>query len=150
MGKPALNSQVITQIGFVVHDVEGTAAAYAAFFGVPMPEITMSEPEAVAKTEYLNGPTTARAKLAFIDAGSVQIELIEPDQEPSTWREFLDIHGEGVHHIAFAIEGMEAAISTMEGRGMGLLQRGEFPGGRYAYMDALPQLKVLVELLENR
>ncbi len=149
MGTPALNSQVITQIGFVVYDVEQTAAAYAEFFGVPMPEIHVTEAEDVAHTEYLETATPARARQAFIAAGSVVIELIEPDEEPSTWREFLDIHGEGVHHIAFAIEGMDQAILELKGRGMPLIQRGNYTGGRYAYVDTLPQLKVLVELLEH-
>jgi 4-hydroxyphenylpyruvate dioxygenase-like putative hemolysin len=62
--------------------------------------------------------------------GSLQLELIQPDEQPSTWREHLDEHGEGVHHIAFVVEGMKEAIARMEARHMPLLQKGEYTGGR--------------------
>jgi 4-hydroxyphenylpyruvate dioxygenase-like putative hemolysin len=81
--------------------------------------------------------------------GSLQLELIEPDGEPSTWQEYLDTHGEGVHHIAFQVEGMSEQVALLESRGMPLVQRGEYTGGRYAYIDAVLQLKVILELLEN-
>jgi methylmalonyl-CoA/ethylmalonyl-CoA epimerase len=81
--------------------------------------------------------------------GSLQLELIEPDQHPSTWREYLDVHGEGPHHIAFVIEGMKEKITLMEGNQMPLIQKGEYTGGRYAYMDTFKDLKIIFELLEN-
>ncbi len=102
-----------------------------------------------AKTEYRGASTPARAKLAFFEMGSLQLELIEPDHEPSTWREYLDQHGEGPHHIAFVIKGMKEKVMLMEKTGMPLVQKGEYTGGRYAYMDTFPHLKVLLELLEN-
>lgn len=37
----------------------------------------------------------------------------------------------------------------LEGNQMALLQKGEYTGGRYAYIDTIPQLKVIVEQLEN-
>lgn len=102
-----------------------------------------------AHTEFHGQPSQARAKLAFFDMGSVQLELIEPDENPSTWREFLDKYGEGVHHIAFVIKDMEGKVKKLERNGMHLLQRGDYKGGRYSYIDTLEQLKVLIELLEN-
>ncbi|GFR39044.1 hypothetical protein PRECH8_23400 [Insulibacter thermoxylanivorax] len=59
---------------------------------------------------YNGEVTAARAKLAFFDMGSLQLELIEPDEHPSTWREHLDQHGEGVHHIAFQIQGVQEKL----------------------------------------
>ena len=81
--------------------------------------------------------------------GSIQLELIEPDHNASTWRESLDQNGEGPHHIAFVIEGMKEKIAALEREKMPLLQKGEYTGGRYAYIDTLRDLKVIVELLEN-
>ncbi len=66
-----------------------------------------------------------------------------------TWREYLDEHGEGIHHIAFEIQGMGAKIATMAAADMPLLQKGEYAGGRYAYLDAAADLKCIIELLEN-
>ena len=44
---------------------------------------------------------------------------------------------------------MKDAIATLAKRDMPLLQKGEYPGGRYAYIDANEQLKLVLELLEN-
>jgi catechol 2,3-dioxygenase-like lactoylglutathione lyase family enzyme len=144
-----LGTQRVVQLGLVVRDVERTAEAYASLLGLDVPGWTMTDPEPVAQTRYRGGATEARAKLAFLDLGSVRLELIEPVGGPSTWQEFLDAHGEGVHHIAFVIEGMGRQIAMLEGRGMPLIQRGEYTGGRYAYIDSTEELKLILELLEN-
>ncbi|CAH1207498.1 MULTISPECIES: VOC family protein [Paenibacillus] len=144
-----LGNHFVTQIGILVNDVEKVSAAYAEFFGLEQPEIIITDTADIAQTRYNGGPTEARAKLAFFDMGSLQLELIEPDHQPSTWRDYLNEHGEGPHHIAFVIEGMQEKIMLLEGKGFPLQQKGEYTGGRYAYMDTFKELKVLVELLEN-
>ncbi|RCW77199.1 VOC family protein [Saliterribacillus persicus] len=149
MGKNALGTNVVTQIAIVVHDIIKTSQAYADFFDVEMPDIQITDGYDKSEMEHRNNPSQARAKLAFFDMGSLQLELIEPDHEPSTWREHLDVKGEGVHHIAFEVNGMKAVINDLEAKGMPLIQKGEYPGGRYAYMDTEKELKVLFELLEN-
>ncbi|MBB3114533.1 4-hydroxyphenylpyruvate dioxygenase-like putative hemolysin [Paenibacillus phyllosphaerae] len=143
------DSNVITQIGILVHDIEKTSQAYAQFFGMDVPSWFWTDTIDKAQTEYRGQPSEARAKLAFFDMGAVQLELIQPDEQPSTWREHLNQHGEGVHHIALNIKGMKTTIAGMAAQGMPLLQKGEYTGGRYAYMDTSDALKVIVELLEN-
>ncbi|KWX78235.1 VOC family protein [Paenibacillus jilunlii] len=144
-----LGNHVITQIGILVNDIEKVSRAYADFFGLEKPDIVVTDTADIAQTRYNGGKTEARAKLAFFDMGSLQLELIEPDHQPSTWRDYLNEHGEGPHHIAFAVEGMKEKIMLLEGKGFPLQQKGEYTGGRYAYMDTFKELKVLVELLEN-
>ncbi|RUS42437.1 VOC family protein [Cohnella sp. AR92] len=144
-----LGNNVITQIGLLVHDIEKTSQAYADFFGIEKPSWFWTDTPDKARTEYRGSPSEARAKLAFFDMGSLQLELIEPDQHPSTWRESLDRNGEGFHHIAFVVKGMKEKIAVLEGAGMPLLQKGEYEGGRYAYLDAEGPLKLILELLEN-
>lgn len=144
-----LGNRVITQIGLLVHDIEKTSEAYANFFGVEKPQWFWTDVPEAAQTEYRGGKSDARAKLAFLDMGSLQLELIEPDEHPSTWRECLDRNGEGFHHIAFVIDGMKEKIQVLGENGYPLLQKGEYTGGRYAYMDTFKDLKVLIELLEN-
>ncbi|MCJ8009007.1 VOC family protein [Lederbergia wuyishanensis] len=144
-----LGTNVITQIGILVHDIEKTSQVYADFFGVEKPDAILTDTIEKAQTEYRGEPSVARAKLAFFNMGSLQVELIEPDENPSTWREHLDEHGEGVHHIAFQIEGMKEKIQVLEQANMPLVQKGEYEGGRYAYIDSVKDLKVMIELLEN-
>ena len=106
----------------------------------------------IDKYAHLDSPLhrwDARAKLAFFDLGHVQLELIEPVGGPSTWQEFLDTKGEGVHHIAFNIEDMDAQVAMLEEKGMPLVQRGDFQGGCYSYIDSTAQLGVMIELLAH-
>jgi len=150
MSPSDLSNQVITQVGIVVRDIEATAAAYADVFGVPVPGISVTAPKEDSHVRYRGGETDARAKLAFFRLGQVSIELIEPVGEPSTWAEHLAAHGEGVHHIAFRVEGMDETIAYLEGKGLELVQRGDFTGGCYAYLDGSGPLKVILELLASR
>ena len=150
MTQGLLGTNIVTQIGFVVKDIEAAAKRFAGFLGVEKPAVIVTGAYEEAQTEYRGASTKARAKLAFFTVGpNLQLELIEPDQEPSTWREYLDEHGEGIHHIAFEIRGMREKIGVMTVEGMPLLQKGEYKGGRYAYLDATADLKCIVELLEN-
>ncbi len=149
MKKP-LDTSTVTQVAIIVRDIEKSARDFAEFLGLPVPPIKPTGAIDVALTRYRGKPSEARAKLAFFDVNQgLRLELIEPDEHPSTWREFLDKHGEGVHHIAFVVKGMKEKIGRLEAEGMPLVQTGEYKGGRYAYVDAVGKLKTIIELLEN-
>ena len=145
----ALGSREICQIALVVRDIEKSAKAYADLFGVDVPDWFLTDPEDKSHTRYLGQPTKARAKLVFFQLGSLSLELIEPVGGPSTWQEFLEAHGEGVHHIAFQIKGMDEQVAILGKKGMPAAQRGDYTGGCYAYINSAPQLGVILELLEN-
>ena len=149
MGHGLLGNNKMVQVGIIVKDIEKTAAEYAEFFGVEKPEAHLTDGYDKTESEYKGEPTEARAKLAFFDFGSLQVELIEPDEHPSTWREFLEENGEGIHHVAFFIDGMKEKVTTLTGKGFALDQKGEYTGGRYAYINTRDTLKTMVELLEN-
>ena len=149
MDDKVFSNTVVTQVGIVVKDIEKTAEAFAQAFGIERPVWNWTDEYEKSRTEYRGEPSEARAKLAFMKFGSVEIELIEPDEEKSTWREHLATRGEGIHHLAFVIKGMDGHVERAEAAGMNLVQKGEYDGGRYAYIDALPDLKMVVELLEN-
>jgi methylmalonyl-CoA/ethylmalonyl-CoA epimerase len=146
----SLGTNIVTQIGIVVKDIEKSIDAYMDVFCLEnRPGIVITDGPDKAKTKYRGQTSSAVAKLAFIHMGQVDIELIEPVGEPSTWKEFLDTHGEGVHHIAFVIKGSDQVVAYLEGKGIPLVQRGDYTGGMYHYVDAAPRLGVMLELLEN-
>lgn len=149
MTQPALGTDTVVQVGIVVHDIESKARAWSDILGLPMPEIIITDTPEKAQTEYRGQATTARAKLAFFRMGQVDIELIEPVGDPCTWKDHLDQHGESLHHLAFRIRGMSEMVAKLDEQGIPLVQRGEYTGGRYAYVDGSAQLGVILELLEN-
>jgi methylmalonyl-CoA/ethylmalonyl-CoA epimerase len=146
--KPILPSKVV-QVGLIVRDIEKTAQAYCQVFGVEMPTIIETAGYEETHAAYRGQPTNARAKLAFFDMGQLNIELIEPIGGPSTWQEFLDANGEGVHHIAFTIKDTPKVVADLEGVGIPVVQQGDYTGGRYTYLDSAGPLGVALELLEN-
>lgn len=148
-----LNNNQIAQVGFIVRDIEKSKKVFAEFFGVPVPPTYGGGPYEITGTTVNGDPAPeANCSMAFFDVGpNTQLELIEPNEAKSTWRDFLDEHGEGIHHIAFQIKGMNMKIEACEKFGMKCVQRGKYGdgNGEYAYLDAFTDMKCLVELLES-
>ena len=150
MGNPVLGTDLVCQIGLLVNNIEKSSKDWAEFLGMDVPEFIITGTREEAETKFMGEDSEARAKLAFFPVWpNVTVELIEPDRNPSTWRNDLDKNGEGFHHIAFVIKGMKEKIEICGKQGFKLLQTGEYTGGRYAYMDANDKLKLVLELLEN-
>ncbi|HUG11979.1 MAG TPA: VOC family protein [Opitutaceae bacterium] len=139
-------------IGIVVRDIEKSRERWMKFLGLEkLPDIQTATGDAKNPTEYRGHPSTAQAKLVFMNLDNLQVELIEPiGDTPSHWREFLDSKGEGVHHIAFAVKGMgEAYLEKYAEAGCPVVQHGGWATGEYGYMDTAATLGVTVELIEN-
>jgi len=141
----------LAQVGIVVRDIERAARAWADLLGLPLPEIRVTDPPEITHAEYGGRPTPARAKLAFFHLENVDIELIEPVGEPSTWQDQLERHGDSLHHLAFrlpSVEAMMEKLPSLEARGLPLIQRGDWrPNGRYLYLDGTARLGTIIELL---
>src|SRR5262245_63795263 len=110
MSTPVLKPEMLCQVALVVYDIEATARKYATAFGFPVPPIIQTPGFDKARTTLDGKPSEATAKLAFLQTGQLVVELIEPDERPSVWRDFLDQNGEGVHHIAFRVADTRAKI----------------------------------------
>ena len=84
-------------------------------------------------------------KFAVIDCrerGFV-IELHEPDENPSTFREFLDKHGNGVHHIGFEVgDRRDAIVGELADMGYDLRTVGIYPGSSWTIVDTEEDLGV--------
>ena len=116
-----VGTHLVAQVGFIVKDIEETKRKWAAFLGVDVPETQPCGDYEITQTVFEGKPAPkANSLLAFFDVGpGLQIELIQPNEEPSTWRNFLNEHG-------------------TYGDG----------NGEYNYLEA-PDLKCIVELLES-
>ena len=138
------------QIGMIVKNMDEAKAHMAAFLGVPVPSSCDAGDYAVTKTVFRSQPAPdAASKLAFFNLPNIQLELIEPNEAPSTWREYLDTHGEGVHHLGFNVDDIWGRMEDMKNAGYELVQFGYYGSGdgAYAYFDCTEELKMYVELL---
>ena len=151
MAEPTLRPEALCQVGFIVNDIEAAARKYAETFGLPNPPIIQTPGFDKAKTTVNGKRSEATAKLAFFHMGQLTIELIEPDEKASVWRDFLEKNGEGVHHIAFRVDDTKAAEKALAGHGIKTEQQGLYTdaSGMYTYVDSAPYLGVMIELLES-
>lgn len=147
-----LGTNLIVQVGIMVNDIEKTLESYCEFFGIENPGYVVTDIPEIAKTVYMGQPSECRCKQAFVDCGQLKIELIEPDHNPSAWRAGLDENGEGIHHIAFRVKGLEDTVERLNKLGYEQIQYGEWSkrtGGHYSYVDTREKMKFLLELLED-
>lgn len=142
----------IGQIAFVVNNVEKAKEEFAEKFGFEEIPGTgdLGDPE-VGQTMYkgMYCPDI-QCKIANFSFGSFSVEIMEPNEVPSAWRDWLDKHGEGVHHIAYFVEDIEEGIKNCQKNGMELIQTGQWSDGNgcYAYLDTCGTVSCMVELLQ--
>jgi methylmalonyl-CoA/ethylmalonyl-CoA epimerase len=147
--EPVIQSKTVTQVGIIVKDIDKAANAWAQLLGVEVPAVSVAEGHSSRPTRYNDNPSDATAKLAFFSMDNLQIELIQPVKGPSTWHDFLDQHGEGIHHIAFQVKDINGMEKKFEIQGISTVQSGGWDGGAYSYVNASNDLGCILELLEN-
>ncbi|MEM3478512.1 MAG: VOC family protein, partial [Candidatus Bathyarchaeia archaeon] len=92
------------QIGIVVSDIEKARETWAKLLGLEPQPIIETEDWEHTRMTFRGKPSRGRAKLTFFRLENIVIELIQPLDGPSTWSDFLEKHGCGIHHIAFTTD----------------------------------------------
>lgn len=141
--------KAVVQVAIVCRDIEATSRRWAAVLGVDPPQIHLTKPGREVQAIYRSHPTNGQARLAFIKAGQVTLELIQPVGPDTSWRQFLDQKGEGVQHIAFQVSDLDRTVKGFEETGTPVLHRGRYDdnSGTYVYVDSAKALGVTLELL---
>jgi GNAT superfamily N-acetyltransferase/catechol 2,3-dioxygenase-like lactoylglutathione lyase family enzyme len=144
---PPLGKQPITQVAFIVENIDIARHAWAQVLGVPVPGVRVTTPGFERDLAYLGKPTGAQAKLSFFNLGQVQVELIQP--LPETGASVWDNVKPGVHHLAFRTTNMRETQIALSEVGVPLVFRGDSPNGaQMAYFDARDQLGIYFEFAE--
>ncbi len=97
----------IDHIAIAVNDVEESAKIYKEALGVNEVEFETVETEGV--------------KVAIIRLENGRIELMQPTNDTSPIKKFLDKKGPGLHHMALEIDNIEGEVTRMEGCGIQFL-----------------------------
>ena len=150
-GDKGIGTDVVIQVGLVTNDIASMVQRYQDVLGLPSPNWQQTPGYNITEATFNGEPTEATAKLAFFDFGQAQLELIEPDQIPSVWRNDLNASGDSAHHIAFRVQNTERAVEHFATHGIGVSQQGYYGdrSGMYTYMNSRASLGVVFELLEN-
>ena len=93
-----------------------------------------------------------KVKTAFFKVGQTKIELLESTDPEGPVGKFLEKKGEGVHHIAFAVEGLQAKLDLAAERGVVLIDKTPRKGAEglnIAFLHPKSTFGVLTELCED-
>lgn len=96
--------------------------------------------------------TNQKVRVAFIDAGNIKLELLEPLGEEGPIANFLKKRGEGVHHIAFGVSDIRTRMAELEEKGVQLLSdepKQGAGGAEVAFLHPKSSFGVLYELCEK-
>jgi len=91
-------------------------------------------------------------RIAFFTLGGVQLELLGSTREDSNIANFLEKRGPGLHHLAFAVADVAAALRRLKEKGVRLVDDQPKRGGRgnrIAFLHPQAMGGVLVELCEE-
>jgi methylmalonyl-CoA/ethylmalonyl-CoA epimerase len=143
----------IAQIALIVPDLEKAVENWHRVLGVgPWHFYTYGRP--LVRRMTRNGePAEYRMRVALANAGPMRIELIEMLEGDTVYREFVDEHGYGVHHIGVLVDDMRAALQQAEAAGFRMTMDGSGFGpdddGHYAYLDTEQKLGTTIEFIER-
>lgn len=97
----------VEHIGIAVNSIADTGKIYEVLLNTSVYKIEDVESEGV--------------KTAFLKSGPNKIELLESTSPDSPITKFIEKRGEGIHHIAFDVEDIEAEMARLKGLGFVLL-----------------------------
>ncbi|WP_210470426.1 methylmalonyl-CoA epimerase [Sporosarcina sp. 6E9] len=129
----------VDHIGIAVKNIEDSLDYYIHTLGLTLLEIEEVESQKV--------------RVAFIDAGNIKLELLEPMNEGGAVAKFIEKRGEGIHHIAFGVTDIRSRMVELEEKGVQLLSDSPKPGAggaEVAFMHPKSSFGVLYELCEKR
>jgi methylmalonyl-CoA/ethylmalonyl-CoA epimerase len=139
----------ISQIAIVVRNIDEALERYHRALGWGPWNIYEHKPPALHDT-YLHGQPTEFTMLgAETHVGEIVVELLQPVDGPSIYKEWLDEHGEGLHHIAVmrpTPAQSEATKRRFDEMGASVLMEGRIGAAiHFYYLDTEPLLKVILE-----
>lgn len=139
----------IVHVCIVVEDVEKMARVFAEKFGIgPFRIRVMHTPSSRASVH--GEPVDYTLKFGHARVGPITLELVETVEGKTVYQEFLEKHGEGLHHIGVPTPiPFDSELEKWQKRGIKPLQvnRMEDPEEGWAYMDTQGLVGCIIEIL---
>jgi methylmalonyl-CoA/ethylmalonyl-CoA epimerase len=146
--KPSVKLPKVSQLGYAVADIEKACKYYESTLGIgpfcPPFEVDMSG------AIFRGKPVRTKIKVAFVQSGDVQIELIQPVEGQNPYTDYLARHGDGIHHLAFTVTDMKAMKAEFAAAGLQPVFHHDMGVMQFAYYDTSAIGGVMTELLYYR
>ena len=132
----------IDHVGIAVRDLEAAAAFYRRTFGLQV---------VARETHKDQGVREAMLAVAETAAGASYVQLLEPLEPDTPVGRFLARHGEGVHHVGYGVDDVEAALVAVGAAGVRRIDeraRHGSMGASIAFLHPKDVGGVLTELVQ--
>jgi methylmalonyl-CoA/ethylmalonyl-CoA epimerase len=129
--------KAINHVGIAVRSIDAQRPFYEGALG--------------AVFENIEEVPSQKIRVGFFRVGDVRLELLEPSDPASTVATFLDKRGEGLHHVAYTVEDIEARIGELKQTGVRMIDESPRPGAhhtRIAFLHPKSSCSILTELCE--
>jgi methylmalonyl-CoA/ethylmalonyl-CoA epimerase len=127
----------IDHVGVAVEDLDGAIELYERGFGMPVAHRETVESQGV--------------EAVLLDVGDGHVELLRPLSPDTAVGKFIASRGAGLHHVAYAVDDIDAALAEVRAAGIDLIDaepRVGIRGSRVAFLDPRSTGRVLTELVE--
>ena len=133
-----MNLSHIEHIGIAVKSLETAIPYYENMLGL--------------KCYSIEEVPDQKVKTAFFKIGQTKLELLESTSPDGTIAKFIEKKGEGVHHIAFATDGVQKSLDELASKGVQLIDKAPRNGAeglRIGFLHPKSTIGVLTELCED-
>jgi Glyoxalase/Bleomycin resistance protein/Dioxygenase superfamily len=145
----AIINRRIMQIGYVVKDVEKSIEDYSQQLGIgPWDLYTFCAPD-LRDAVYRGRPATHKFIIALVWNKTTQLELIQPVTGTNIYTEFLERHGDGLHHVKEWVDDCQKELEAYQARGIGVIQSGKFDEDENYYLDTESTFGFVYEIGNN-
>jgi methylmalonyl-CoA/ethylmalonyl-CoA epimerase len=123
-------------VGVIVKDIKKTIE-YLSSLGIG-PFGMADGPQVVEipfKGELRGKPAEWKIKISVAKLGDVELELLEPSGGESVLQEFLDNHGEGLHHLGYVVDDVRAEMEKLVKQGVKVITSANLDGQGFAYLE---------------
>ena len=141
-----IGTKEFMQICFVVRDAEKAMESFREIFGIEAGTLKQIPAPEVSKTYYRGKEIRTATRYYVFKMGNLVIELTEPDEQDSVWKEVLDEHGEGLCYLGVMVGDSEKAVRFLEERGNPLIHSGGTPTSNYNIVDTRRSLGCLLNV----
>lgn len=151
MGNPKELFSNVIQIGIVVPDLNRAIEGYRDLLHLNKWNINYVD-TTIGKggNFHKNGkPIQAKAKIAWVNLGNIELELIEPQDQYSPYADFLREHGPGIHHVMLGTSDYASCLDYMESQNISALGGGELQGTRFQMFDTQELLGFICEIADG-
>ncbi len=146
---PKIKIDKIIQIGIVVKDLRKTVDNYWATLGIGPWQIVRMEPPILTDVTLRGKPVKASMLAAIAQNGSIQLELIQPLDGQSIWKEFMEARGEGLHHVQSLVKDPKVIRAAFKELGVNVLMSGKIANNMFYYMDTERLLGIILEFIDT-